>query len=73
MNGAVAGFLMSLPYLTSCATIPLLNRFMLMIGVENTILYSNFAYAGGMIISGSALTSDNKNVFLPFLFVGQFL
>ena len=73
ISPGAAGFLLAMPYIVSCLGIPLINYYMLNIGTENTILYSNIGFAFGILFSGFAIIANKSANKVIALVVGGVL
>jgi hypothetical protein len=67
------GILMSIPAVVSLAVAPILNRYILWMGIEKTILSVAFTFGGGYIMLGSVAPVDNYNAFIAVNVVAMIL
>jgi hypothetical protein len=69
----VIGILMSIPAIVSLIAAPILNRYILCLGIEKTILSVAFTFGGGYIMLGTVAPIDNYTAFLVVNVVAMIL
>ena len=73
IRAGAQGFLLAIPYMVSVICIPLINHYMLSLGTENTILFSNIGFAVGTLFSGLAILAKVSANKVIALFTGGIL
>ena len=64
LSGNLIGFLMSIPAVVSLICAPILNRYILIFGIEKIILSVAFAFGGGYIMMGVIAPFENNAAFI---------
>ena len=73
INGSLVGLVLCTPALTSLIMIPIINRYVLSIGIERTIFFAGLMLGFAFITSGLAVLANKDSVFLGISFASSFL